>query len=110
LDTNKILIDCPLQYEQDSNDGDGTKDNLFFVSNEESSSDENDSEIDLFFHPSPSGGLSDAPDLFSSEIISDVHNGISSDKNDQTSLPSTQVSHDLVITEHPLQKDNTYET
>nr|CAG8642360.1 8979_t:CDS:2 [Entrophospora candida] len=77
---------------KDSNDGD-----------EESSNDENDSEIDLFFHSSPSGGISDAPDLFSSEIISDVQNGISSDKNDQTSLPSTQVSDDPVITEHPLQ-------
>ncbi|CAJ0876658.1 13471_t:CDS:2 [Entrophospora sp. SA101] len=85
----------------DSNDGDGTKDNPFFVSNEESSNDENDG--DLFFHPSSSSSLSDAPDLFSSEIISDVHNGISSDKNNQASLPSTQVSHDLVRTEHPLQ-------
>ncbi|CAJ0841684.1 6565_t:CDS:2, partial [Entrophospora sp. SA101] len=86
---------------KDSNDGDGTKDNPFFVSNEESSNDENDG--DLFFHPSSSRSLSDAPDLFSSEIISDVHNGISSDKNNQASLPSTQVSHDLVRTEHPLQ-------
>ncbi|CAJ0913624.1 19022_t:CDS:2 [Entrophospora sp. SA101] len=103
LDTNKILIDCPLQCEQDSNDGDSTKDNLFFVPNEESSNDENDSEIVLFFHSTPLGGISDAPDLFSSEIISDVQNGISSDKNDQTSLPSMQVSHDPVITEHPLQ-------
>ncbi|CAJ0831059.1 3732_t:CDS:2 [Entrophospora sp. SA101] len=102
-DRHEGLSHCKHKGLQDSNDGDSTKDNLFFVPNEESSNDENDSEIVLFFHSTPLGGISDAPDLFSSEIISDVQNGISSDKNDQTSLPSMQVSHDPVITEHPLQ-------